>query len=181
MTCDADVPVAVPAHVINKWLTAQSLARSCSVPCFLMLSKQDLLYDSLEHLADGLSAATVESVIRSQFLNHRPTDDTADRHSIASSAHAPPASEDTSSASGTSTSVFAASLDVLDSESSSNKVVELLIEKAFPELDFDDDKSAGLGDSVHICFSFFCSEDGAVLCKGGTLPVAKWQGQVPKS
>ena len=164
-----DGSVALPKDVLKMWRNAQCIAASSSVPCFLLLSKEDLVSDMSASggLSRGLSASALSASVRAQLLAHKQTENASPTR--ASAASLPPgvggASPDRTLA-----------LDVLDFENGVNPFIERMMQQAFPELESeDDDKFSALGGSVHVCLSFFCTEDGAALSKGGTLPVALWQ------
>ena len=52
-----------------------------------------------------------------------------------------------------------------------------MVQHSFPELEFDENAAGALGDAVHVCLAFFCSDDaGSILSRNGALPAARWQG-----
>ena len=171
-------PISPREEALKMWRHAQASATACGVPCFLILSKRDLL-DELPSLPAGISPASAESILRAQYLAVKPAayatisreyqreGPSADAPAVAPAAAAVADVE----------SKRTQSIDLLDSESGIDPLVKLMMCESFPELEFDEDAATALGDAVHVCITFFCSEESTVLSKRGTLPVAKWQSQ----
>jgi len=172
-----------PAHPVNlrpeamkMWRNAQSAARASGVPCFLVLSKRDLLHEA-PNIPQGVSVANVEASIRTQLLECKPSE-------LAASPAAAPAN-DASPQKGLAKFVRpvvpgaseqrTCALDLLDADDGMGPLMELVTQQAFPELEFDDEAISALGEAVHVCLCLFCSKEGLVLSKSGALPIAKWQ------
>lgn len=175
----------VPTRVLSLWRKAQLLAQSRAVPCYLVLSKRDLLEHLDSSLRGGISASSVDASLRSQFLANPSNDALALASAPIADGDAPPRSSLTSgkparnsqqSATNPLASASCAlSVDALDAQGDVAQLNERIIAKSFPELDFDEDDSSTLSGSVHICLAYFGSSADIILSKGGALPVIKWQ------
>ena len=171
-------PLAPGKEALTMWRNAQNAAKAQGVPCFLVLSKRDLL-DEVPSLPGDLSPATVEALLRSQYLKCKPVIDEP-RHSGASGAEAPSDSRKSASMPtrlDPEMILTAKDMNLLDSDNDVDQFTKALMQDAFPELDFDEDATTVFGDAVHVCLTFFSSNEKTILSKQGTIPVAKWQSQ----
>ena len=183
---DAESMFSPRADTLKMWRDAQSSASACGVPCFLILSKRDLLDEQLK-LSNNVSAFVVEAILRSRYVATKATSPPT----FASSGEAPasppvstpsegarkvPALEPSTSL-APDADVHAQSTDLLDSEQALDSLVKLLMQRAFPELEVDEDEVTALGDAVHVCLTHFCTADSTLLSTLGAIPVSKWQNR----
>lgn len=158
----------LPPDVLKMWRNAQNLADSRNTPCFLVLSRRDLLYELTGQLPNGLTPSSFEVEMRSQFLGHVQSDEGLTQDNDARMTRV------------TAANTLLRStllLDLVNVQEGITPFIELMMNNAFPELDFEEDDSNTLVDSVHLCFAFF-GREGHALSKGGVLPVTKWQDHV---
>ena len=153
-------------ELVQQWTGVCAIAATRKLPCMLVLSKCDLLYEA--DLPAGMSAEDAAASLRSQYFaasacnqSESGMEDATTRGGLVCAAN-----------SVTTSLVGEASAPRGCDEE--NKLSDMLVRVAFPDLS-PDDKAVGLGDAIYISLAFFCPAGCSMLSQRGALPVSKWK------
>jgi hypothetical protein len=155
LSSSAVPPLQHLGNDLNMWLEAQTVARAQGIPCILLLSKRDLLDHSM--LPPGANPVSFEAAVRASFMSAEPSSPAR------TSMHVP---------------VDALCLDLLDTDNGITPFLDIMISRAFPHLEADEDVATSFGDAVHVCLCFFGETDQTIMCKRGAPPTVRWRGGV---
>ena len=159
---------------LKLWNKARACAAAQSVPCYLLLSKRDLLWEACAMPSSNMNALTVETSLHAHFLNQGTSSSSALEASNVSRRLASAPKEQMQPLSSNEQTL---KLDILDSESGATPFIELMMKHSFPELELDENAMDALGNAVHVCLGYFCDAERSILSRHGSLPSARWQGQ----
>lgn len=163
--------IRVRAEAIKLWQKAQSIAIMCEVPCFLILTKQDLLEHS-KAITSSTSPSQAIAMLQAQYVASVPPEQAEGTEQVRTVEE-----DEAKHVVRKAKQIDSLVIDCLDANRV-NEVTDIVLHKSFPEIECDDEATGAFGEAIHICLCFYGSLDGVLLSKCNVLPVAKWQNQV---